>query len=71
MYTASPSRTVPGRSSMPATARSIQCWVTTLPDRAYSTTVSSVRVTAPVSVHAAVIEHSAAGHKTHRIYQAQ
>ncbi|MFC5914780.1 MFS transporter [Streptomyces pulveraceus] len=41
--TASPSRTVPGRSVMPATARSIQCRVTTLPDRAYSTTVSSVR----------------------------
>ncbi|MFC9619387.1 hypothetical protein ACFTXM_05095 [Streptomyces sp. NPDC056930] len=41
--TASPSSTVPGRSSMPATARSIQYWVTILPDRAYKNTVSSVR----------------------------
>ncbi|MCX5114674.1 hypothetical protein OOK13_40670 [Streptomyces sp. NBC_00378] len=41
--TASPSKTVPGLSVMPTTARSIQCWVTTLPDRAYSTTVSSAR----------------------------
>ncbi|GGT69775.1 hypothetical protein GCM10010207_80270 [Streptomyces atratus] len=41
--TASPSKTVPGRSSMPTTARSIQCWVTMRPDRAYKNTVSSLR----------------------------